>query len=213
MKGHKALCPCRMCRIGIRIWDSRNKRSTCLCPAAIIPREPMSSSIVQRSHCCARTISLLCRPSSGVRAHRNTARGASQGVWYQRNHFSQRSRVPEVSSVVLYEFMHLVRENLTPNLVLFWSVHCKEMDEAQPYILHVFGRLLVLHLRQLQERYLHYLGVLCCCQRRQHPTFKVCGRAHRSACGGGCPPSFCNSLVGEGLEGNGGDGSSDDGGV
>jgi len=31
--------------------------------------------------------------------------------------------------------MHLVWENLIPNLVLFWSGHFKGMDEGQPYVL------------------------------------------------------------------------------
>ena len=34
-----------------------------------------------------------------------------------------------------YDFMHLVWENLIPNLVLFWSGHYKGMDEGQPYVL------------------------------------------------------------------------------
>jgi len=34
-----------------------------------------------------------------------------------------------------YNFMHLVWENLIPNLVLFWSGHFKGMDEGQPYVL------------------------------------------------------------------------------
>jgi len=35
----------------------------------------------------------------------------------------------------LYDFMHLIWENLIPNLVLFWSGHYKGMDEGQPYVL------------------------------------------------------------------------------
>jgi len=34
-----------------------------------------------------------------------------------------------------FDFMHLVWENLIPNLVLFWSGHFKGLDEGQPYIL------------------------------------------------------------------------------
>ena len=34
-----------------------------------------------------------------------------------------------------YDFMHLIWENLIPNLVLFWSGHFKGMDEGQPYVL------------------------------------------------------------------------------
>jgi len=34
-----------------------------------------------------------------------------------------------------YNFMHLVWENLIPNLVLFWSGCYKGMDEGQPYVL------------------------------------------------------------------------------
>jgi hypothetical protein len=34
-----------------------------------------------------------------------------------------------------YDFMHLVWENLIPNLVLFWSGRYKGLDEGQPYVL------------------------------------------------------------------------------
>jgi hypothetical protein len=34
-----------------------------------------------------------------------------------------------------YDFMHLIWENLIPNLVLFWSGSYKGMDEGQPYVL------------------------------------------------------------------------------
>ena len=34
-----------------------------------------------------------------------------------------------------YDFMHLIWENLIPNLVLFWSGHYKGMDNGQPYVL------------------------------------------------------------------------------
>jgi len=36
----------------------------------------------------------------------------------------------------LYNFMHLIWENLIPNLVLFWSGRYKGMDEGQPYVLN-----------------------------------------------------------------------------
>jgi len=35
-----------------------------------------------------------------------------------------------------YDFMHLIWENLIPNLVLFWSGRFKGMDEGQPYVLN-----------------------------------------------------------------------------
>ena len=35
-----------------------------------------------------------------------------------------------------YDFMHLIWENLIPNLVLFWSGRYKGMDEGQPYVLN-----------------------------------------------------------------------------
>src|SRR5260221_10375356 len=34
-----------------------------------------------------------------------------------------------------YDFMHLIWENLIPNLVLFWSGRFKRMDDGQPYVL------------------------------------------------------------------------------
>src|SRR5260370_41524319 len=35
----------------------------------------------------------------------------------------------------LYDFMHLIWENLIPNLILFWSSRYKGMDEGEPYLL------------------------------------------------------------------------------
>jgi len=35
-----------------------------------------------------------------------------------------------------FDFMHLIWENLIPNLILFWSSNYKGMDEGQPYVLH-----------------------------------------------------------------------------
>ena len=34
-----------------------------------------------------------------------------------------------------YDFMHLIWENLIPNLILFWSGNYKGMDKGQPYVL------------------------------------------------------------------------------
>ena len=34
-----------------------------------------------------------------------------------------------------YDFMHLIWENLIPNLVLFWSGRYKGLDDGQPYVL------------------------------------------------------------------------------
>ena len=34
-----------------------------------------------------------------------------------------------------YDFMHLIWENLIPNLILFWTGCYKGMDEGQPYVL------------------------------------------------------------------------------
>jgi Transposase family tnp2 len=102
MKGHNGLCPCRMCRIlGIRIPDSRNK--TLLRTA--VP--PQSSRANQWCHVSSRELTAALARSvygggqgSGVRVHRNTARGACKGVWDQGDPSSQCSRVPEVSPVV-----------------------------------------------------------------------------------------------------------------
>jgi len=43
-----------------------------------------------------------------------------------------------------YDFMHLIWENLIPNLVLFWSVSPMSWS-------HIFGRLLVLRPQKLQR--------------------------------------------------------------
>jgi hypothetical protein len=51
-----------------------------------------------------------------------------------------------------YDFMHLIWENLIPNLILFWSGHFKEwMRVSHMSWIHIFGRSSVLYLQKLQK--------------------------------------------------------------
>ena len=137
MKGHNGLCPCRMCEIrGIRIPDSRNKtlyvplsRRNHPAPTDVIEYRP--ERLPLRSH-----DSFMAQAQAVESARTET----------QREELAKASGikgVPLLSALASlrfpqsfpYDFMHLVWENLIPNLVLFWSGCYKGMDEGQPYVL------------------------------------------------------------------------------
>ncbi len=121
MKGHNGLCPCRMCRIlGIRILPT---------PTDVVKYRP--EKLPLRSH-------------DGFMVHAKVVESAPTET--QREALAKEygiKGIPLLSALrslrfpqsFLYDFMHLVWENLIPNLVLFWSGHYKEMDEGQPYVL------------------------------------------------------------------------------
>ena len=137
MKGHNSLCPCRMCEIqGIRIPDSQNKalyvplsRRNYPVPVDVVEYHP--EKLPLRSHDCfmAQAESVESAPTE-VRREELAKTYGIKGV-------------PLLSALgslkfpqsFPFDFMHLVWENLIPNLVLFWSGCYKGMDEGQPYVL------------------------------------------------------------------------------
>jgi hypothetical protein len=136
MKGHNSLCPCRMCEIrGIRIPDSRNKtlyvplsRRNHPAPTDVVEYHP--DRLPLRSHDCfmAQAESVRSAPTEVRREELAKAYGI-KGVPLLSALGSL--RFPQSFP---YDFMHLIWENLIPNLVLFWSGCYKGMDEGQPYV-------------------------------------------------------------------------------
>ena len=137
MKGHNALCPCRMCGIlGIRMPDSRNK--TLYVPLSR-RNHPTATNVVEY-----RPEKLPMRSHRAFMAQANAVESAPTEI--QREKLAKKYGIigiPLLSALgslrfprsFPYDFMHLVWENLIPNLVLFWSGNYKGMDEGQPYVL------------------------------------------------------------------------------
>jgi hypothetical protein len=137
MKGHNGLCPCRMCRIlGICISDSQNKilyvpLSHCNHPAPTNVVEYRPENLPLRSH-------------EHFMAQAKAVESAHTEIWREELATEYGIKgIPLLGTLKSlrfpqsfpYNFMHLVWENLIPNLVLFWSGHYKGMDEGQPYVL------------------------------------------------------------------------------
>jgi hypothetical protein len=137
MKGHNSLCPCRMCEIkGIRIPDLRNKtlyvplsRLNHPAPTDVVEYDPEQLPLRSHDLFMTQAESVQSAPTDVRREELAKAYGI-KGVPLLS---ALRSlRFPQSFP---YDFMHLIWENLIPNLVLFWSGRFKGMDEGQPYVL------------------------------------------------------------------------------
>src|SRR6266849_7521667 len=137
MKGHNGLCPCRMCRI-LRICTPDSQNKTLYVPLSR-HNHPTPTDVVEY-----RPEKLPLCSHDGFMAHVKAVESAPTEV--QREVLAKEYGIKETpllsalgslrfSQSFLYNFMHLVWENLIPNLVLFWSGHYKGMDEGQPYVL------------------------------------------------------------------------------
>jgi hypothetical protein len=138
----------------------KTRCSTCRCPATIILRQLMLSSIVQRTYHCACTMTLWRRPKQwSPRPHkygkkslqrRMALRGplfsVLSGPWSFPSHFRTTSCIwsGKISS--------RTSSASGPAATKEW------MTVSHTSWVQIFGRLLVLHPRQLQEWYLHRLG-------------------------------------------------------
>ena len=137
MKGHNGLCPCRMCEIqGIRVPNSRNNslyvplsRLNHPAPTGIVEYDPENLPLRSHDRIMAQANSVETAPTKVRREELAKAYGI-KGVPILNALGSL--RFPQSFP---YDFMHLIWENLIPNLVLFWSGCYKGMDEGQPYVL------------------------------------------------------------------------------
>jgi len=140
MKGHNGLCPCRMCKIqGIGIPGSQNKMlyvplsrcmGNCCMPTDVVKYDPErlllrlhNSFMVQAKSVEATPTGMQCEELAKVYSIKGVPFLSALGSL----------RFPQSFP---FDFMHLIWENLIPNLVLFWSGNYKGMDKGQPYILH-----------------------------------------------------------------------------
>jgi len=137
MKGHNGSRPCRMCEIqGIGIPDLQNRTLYMLLsrrdhpkPMDVVEYHPVRLLLRSHDSFMAQAKSVLSAPTEIQREELSKAYGI-KGVPLLSALGSL--RFPQSFP---YDFMHLIWENLIPNLVLFWSGNYKGMDEGQPYVL------------------------------------------------------------------------------
>jgi len=139
MKGHNGLCPCQMCKIqGIGIPGLQNKTlyvplSCCIgnrrMPTNVVEYDPERLPLCLHDSFMAQAKSVEAAPI-GMRRKELAKAYSIKGVPLLSALGSL--RFPQSFP---FDFMHLIWENLIPNLVLFWSGNYKGMDEGQPYVL------------------------------------------------------------------------------
>jgi hypothetical protein len=137
MKGHNGLYPCRMCSIrAIRIPDSRNKtlyvplsRRNHPAPTDVVEYRPENLPLRSHDQFMAQAKAVESAPTEIQREELAKTYGI-KGIPLLSGLGSL--RFPQSFP---YDFMHLIWENLIPNLVLFWSGRYKGMDEGEPYVL------------------------------------------------------------------------------
>ena len=137
MKGYNGSYPCQMCEIqGIGIPDLQNRTLYMLlsCHDYPKPTDVIKYYLVRLLLCLydsflAQAKSVLSVPTEIQQEELSKAYGI-KGVPLLSALGSL--RFPQSFP---YNFMHLIWENLIPNLILFWSGNYKGMDEGQPYVL------------------------------------------------------------------------------
>ena len=137
MKGHNGLSPCRMCSIlGIRIPDSRVtthyvplSRRNHPRPTDVVEYHPENLPLREHEHFLAQATAVESADTKIQREELAKACGIKGTPLLSA---LGSLRFPQSFP---YDFMHLIWENLIPNLVRFWSGDFKGMDEGQPYVL------------------------------------------------------------------------------
>ncbi|KDN38557.1 hypothetical protein RSAG8_09446, partial [Rhizoctonia solani AG-8 WAC10335] len=131
MKGHNGKCPCRACEIlGVRIPNSNN-------PAHYIPLKCPPS--LDRSRPVYDALNLPLRTHDRLMAQANEVINASTNT--QEDELATRygiKRIPLLSVLPSikfptsfpFDFMHLIWENLIPNLLKLWTGDFKGLDEG-----------------------------------------------------------------------------------
>jgi len=134
MKGHNARSPCRLCMIqGIRIPNSTTTTHYV----------PLRRGALQGNHSDYDPANLPPRTHKQFMAQANEVQSAETNAKSERLAMEYGiNGVPLLSvldSLALplstgYEFMHLIFENLIPNLALLWSGNFKNLDKNQPFV-------------------------------------------------------------------------------
>ena len=134
MKGHNARLPCRLCMIqGIRIPSSRittHYIPHCRKNLQAGPTDYDPANLPQRTH------EQFMAQAREVQSAETNAQSERLATEYGINGVPLLSVLDSLSLPLStgYEFMHLVFENLIPNLTLLWSGNFKGLDTNQPFV-------------------------------------------------------------------------------
>jgi hypothetical protein len=136
MTGHNGFSPCRMCNIlSVRIPNSKN-------PVYYVPLDrsqhptvaefESAITVYDAAKLPLRTEEVMLRQAREVRDARNKGEKDRLSTAYGIKGVSIFSYLKSVSFPLSfpYDFMHLIWENLIPNLVLFWTGEFKGLDEG-----------------------------------------------------------------------------------
>jgi hypothetical protein len=136
MTGHNGLLPCRMCKIlGIRAPDPQAKTHYVPLDRSQHPAVKRSQSAIKRYDPAAlplRTEAEMCSQAQEVWDAANKTQKGRLSKKYGIKGVSILSHLYSLSFPLSfpYNFMHLIWENLIPNLVLFWTGNFKGLDEG-----------------------------------------------------------------------------------
>jgi len=135
VKGHNARSPCRLCTIqGVQI--PKSSLTTYYVPLSrknLTPKQPDVDPI----HLPLRTHETFMAEAKEVQSAESNAESDRLATKYGINGVPLLGVLDSLSLPLStgYEFMHLVFENLLPNLVLFWSGNFKNLDQDQPFVI------------------------------------------------------------------------------
>lgn len=136
MKGHNARSPCRLCMIqGVRIPNS--KLTTHYVPHC--RKNLKGQTDYDPTNLPPRTPKQFMAQANEVQLAETTAESGRLATKYGINGVPLLSTLDSLALPLStgYEFMHLVFENLIPNLALLWSGNFKGLNKDQPF---VFGK-------------------------------------------------------------------------
>jgi len=134
MKGHNGLCPCRICEIkgvhipGARVYYIPLNRTT----HPVIQGNEHQVSRYDPRKLPLRTHSSFLQQARKVELARSGAEADSLSKEYGIKGMPLLSYVHSLSfpQSFPYDFMHLIWENLIPNLILHWTGQFKGLDEG-----------------------------------------------------------------------------------
>jgi Transposase family tnp2 len=136
MTGHNGFSPCRMCKIlGVRIPASRNNKYYVPLDRSSHPTVTESNSaiaIYDAAHLPLRTEEEMLYQAREVRNASSKGQKGRLSKAYGINGVSILSNLKSLCFPLSfpYDFMHLIWENLIPNLVLLWTGEFKGLDEG-----------------------------------------------------------------------------------
>lgn len=133
MKGHNARSPCRLCTIqGVRI--PKSKTVTHYVPH--FRKNLHSQADYDPANLPSRTHQEFVAQANEVQSAKTNAESERLAIEYGINGVPLLSVLDSLALPLStgYEFMHLIFENLLPNLALLWSGNFKGLDKNQPFV-------------------------------------------------------------------------------